>query len=104
MLCDTSVDPKSTGMSLIQHLVLSSLRALCAGSLGRRCLRGYLSSKMRGLPGVGPRGAASLSLNFGSLGAALVLGRRGGPGPRVEAESVGRTLRCDRSWMVRGLK
>jgi hypothetical protein len=29
MLCDTSVDAKSTGMSLVQHLVLSSLRALC---------------------------------------------------------------------------
>jgi hypothetical protein len=79
MLCDTSVDPKSTGMSLIQHLVLSSLRALCAGSLGRRCLRGDLSSKMRGLPGVGPRvprtyrSASGRSERLSSWGAVAVL-------------------------------
>jgi len=60
MLCDTSVDPKSTGKSLAQHLVLSSLRALCAGSLGRRRLRGDLSDKIRGLPGVGPKGCREL--------------------------------------------
>jgi hypothetical protein len=79
MLCDTSVDPKSTGMSLVQYLVLSSLRALCAGSLGRRCLRVGLSDEIRGLPAVRPRvprayrSASGRSERLSSWGAVALL-------------------------------